>query len=60
MTYDPKIDAQLRIAKQHLDEQFKEIQEQQRKLRRKMWIILFIAIIVFIVGNALLHGSTGR
>jgi hypothetical protein len=57
---DPKIDAQLRIAKQHLEDQFREIQEQQKKLRRKMWIILFIAIAAFIVGNVLLHGSTGR
>jgi hypothetical protein len=60
MTLDPKIDAQLRIARQHLEDQFREIQAQQRKLRRKMWIILFIAIIAFIAGNVLLHGSTGR
>lgn len=53
------VDEQLRIARKHIDQQWQEIQAQQRKLRRKMWIILAIAIIVFIAGNVLLYSSSG-
>ncbi len=51
-------DEQLRIARKHIDHQWRDIQEQQRKLRRKMWIILAVAIIIFIAGNILLYSSS--
>jgi hypothetical protein len=51
-------DEQLRIARKHIDHQWHEMQEQQRRLRRKMWIILAVAIVIFIVGNILLYSSS--
>ena len=53
------VDEQLHIARKHIDHQWQEIQAQQKKLRRKMWIILFVAIVVFILGNILLYSSSG-
>jgi type VI protein secretion system component VasF len=53
------VDEQLRIAREHIDQQWQEIQAQQKKLRRKMWIILFVAIVVFVIGNVLLYSSSG-
>lgn len=59
MSNDKNVDEQLRIARKHIDNQWQEIQAQQKKLRRKMWIILFVAIVVFILGNILLYSSSG-
>lgn len=53
------VDEQLRIVREHIDQQWQEIQAQQKKLRRKMWIILFVAIVVFVIGNVLLYSSSG-
>lgn len=52
------VDEPLRIARKHIDTQWDEIQAQQRKLQRKMWLILAVAIIVFIAGSVLLHSSS--
>lgn len=53
------VDEQLRIARRHIDHQWQEIHTQQKKLCRKMWITLFVAIVVFILGNILLYSSSG-
>jgi type VI protein secretion system component VasF len=59
MSDDRNVAKQPRIARRYIDHQWQEMHTQQKKLRRKMWIILFVAIVVFILGNVLLHSSSG-
>jgi Tfp pilus assembly protein PilN len=59
MSDDRNVAKQPRIARRYIDHQWREMHTQQKKLRRKMWIILFVAIVVFILGNVLLHSSSG-